>query len=734
MAEIILGIDLGTTFSLVAYIDDEGVPHVIENSEGRYLTPSVVLIEDGNAVVGELAANQAILKRERVVQWIKRSIGDESYRFCGLNPVEISAKILEKLKRDSESVLGRQLDKAVITCPAYFSAPEVENTRKAGEIAGFSVEKIVREPVAAAVYFGVDNLKDGERIMVYDLGGGTFDITILQLSDGVFHVLTTTGNRQLGGHDWTTDLMEYVARQLSVQFGEDPRDDPAVHQDLYNRCELAKCDLSRLERVVVPCVFRGKKAQIEIKRAVFEELTESRIQETVNWCQQALVKVSPPLQWSHIDKILLVGGSTRLRRVPEALQMASGKMPIRTAEVDTMVALGAAVLAKGVIRSRKSQITLCPSSAGGSERCATGLVEVKLEDTCPRNLGTRVVVRNDSHSSVSNSVIIPYGTVIPTEKIRDDYTTSIRGQSHFDVPLVEFDNIGSDVVLKTFRFHCKPGTPAKTRVAVSFRYDVSGQVEVEAQDTRSGELLKKERVDYVEPNLTDVESLPAEVAKTSDLDLVFMFDTTGSMYPYLEQVRNNLSKIVKEIHASMPAIRIAIMAYGDHCDEGSTYLVKGCPFSTDTEELVRFIQTVEKTGGGDIPEAVEDALWEVNRVKWNQSAGKALVLVGDAPPHERPECPYKRDYRAEAEGLHALGVRIYAVWCPDMEEARKVFEWLAQLTGGKFLRLDEMNDLCDLLVAVAMKEGGKLEEFRNRLIAENRLTQTKSMLLETLET
>ena len=392
MSEVILGIDLGTTFSIIAYVDDDGRPQLVENAEGKVLTPSVVLVENGQIAVGETAANQAILKRDKVVQWIKREMGDSDYRREGLSPVEISAAILRKLRNDSETFLQRPLTKAVITCPAYFSAPEIENTRKAGELAGYEVLRIVREPVAAAVYYGIDNLNDGQRILVYDLGGGTFDATILRLQEGTFHVLATLGDRQLGGHDWTTDLLEYVSRQLSEAFGQDPRDDPAVHQELYIRCETAKRDLSQLERVTISCMFQDKVSEFTIDRKTFECLTERRIQDSVSWCNHALAKANPPLTWAEIDKILLVGGSTRLRRVQEALAEASGKTPIRTSEVDTMVALGAAVIAKGTVRLRKPLIAAVSPSVTMGSRTQTGIVAVNVEDSCPRNLGTRVIV------------------------------------------------------------------------------------------------------------------------------------------------------------------------------------------------------------------------------------------------------------------------------------------------------------------------------------------------------
>lgn len=734
MPEVVIGIDLGTTFSVVAYVDHDGRPRLVENAEGRSLTPSIVLVEGGKVVVGELAANQVILKHDKVVRWIKRSMGDDGYRFEGLSPVEISAEILRKLKRDAEAALHEELGKAVITCPAYFAAPEVENTRKAGELAGFQVLEIVREPVAAAVYYGVDHLKEGEKILVYDLGGGTFDATVLGLVGGSFSPLpgATLGDRQLGGHDWTSDLLDYVAQVFAGLFKQDPRDDPVVHQALYERCEVAKCDLAKLERVTIACSFAGRTEKTVVERSTFEDLTRNRVQKTIQCCQQALAKAMPPLSWQQIDKVLLVGGSTRLRQVPEALARVSGKTPIRVQEVDTMVALGAAILAKGAVRRRSSAIALTASPSGDElSPSGTGLIEVKFDRTCARNLGTRVIACEDGSPTIRNSAIIRYGTLIPAEKVRDDYVTAVRNQSSFDVPIVEFDEVGEDVIVGTYRFRCRPRTPAKSRIAVTFKYDRSGIIEVEARDVLSGEVLPKEKVPYVEPDLAASPAVAAADAG-ADLDLLFMFDTTGSMYSCLEQVRTHLISIVQQIHRELPDTRIAIMAFGDHCDEATTYLVTKSLFTTATDELVSFIKTVGMTGGGDTPEAIEDALWEAGQMDWSQAAGKALVLVGDAPPHSVAECPHGRDYESEAAALKEAGVQIYSVLCHDGGGAESVFRWFAEMSGGKFLLLNQIEDLCDLLVAVAMKMGGKLDGFRSRLMAEDRLTESKSRLLEEL--
>jgi hypothetical protein len=337
-------------------------------------------------------------------------------------------------------------------------------------------------------------------------------------------------------------------------------------------------------------------------------------------------------------------------------------------------------------------------------------------------------------------VVIPYGTILLAEKTRDDYITTAKNQVYFDVPIVEFDDFREDVIVGTYRFQCKPKTPPRSRIAVTFKYDQSASIEVDARDLQSGELLSKERVQYQEPDLNEKAALQLPSIDASELEILFLFDTTGSMYPYLERVREHLAKIVEEIHSELSDARIAIMAHGDHCDERNIYLVKSCPFSTNTKDLVEFIRNVERTGGGDTPEAIEDALWEARRMRWSESAGKAIVIVGDAPSHLPSECPYGRDYREETKALAEAGVRIYSVWCSQSKESfdsysvksRELFQWLAEVSEGKFLHLNDIDNLCDLLVAVAMKECGKLDDFVSRLLEENRMTESKIALLKNL--
>lgn len=672
MNGLVVGIDLGTTFSAVAYVAEDGRPHVVANSEGKPLTPSVVLIEDDQIVVGELAANQMIVKEERVARCIKRCMWDDSYRFCGLTPIEISAEILKKLKRDTEAALATTVGCAVITCPAYFAANEVENTRRAGRLAGFEVQEIVREPTAAAVYYGVEHLSEGERVLVYDLGGGTFDTTILQLRNGTFCPVATLGDRQLGGHDWTIDLVNHVAREVTLATGTDPLDEPIVHQMLYERCETAKRDLAKLDRVVVCCPVGGRLHEVSIDIHTFNALTESRIRRTIDSCRDVLNKAKPPLRWSDVDKILPVGGSTRLRRVAEALQEVSGKQPVQIGEVDTAVALGAAILAKGMVRPHRGMTTV---GGGGF----AGMVPVRFERSCPRNLGTRIIVWDGNQGRIENSTIIPYHTPVPAEQTRGDYATSMTNQPHFDVPIVEFDGIGEDVILGTYRFCCRPGTPTRSPIAVTFRYDRDAAVEVRAKDLSSGEELRGEKVSYVEPDQGQLRRKPR--------DIVFALDVSGSMDgEKLVRAKEALRATASALLEGGQGVRVALVTF-------ATTAARCCDLTGELEPLAAAVGRMNAVGSTRMDSGIACAAEMLCPNAGERACEIALVTDG---------MPDSKDLAIEAaEEARRAGIRISAV---GIGSGSVDEQFLRQIASG-VLMIDSADQLSAALPALLTESG-----------------------------
>ncbi|RQD78678.1 MAG: molecular chaperone DnaK, partial [Candidatus Syntrophonatronum acetioxidans] len=347
----IIGLDLGTTNSVVAVMEG-GEPKIIPNAEGERLTPSVVAFtKTGERLVGQVAKRQAVTNTERTVLSVKRQMGtdykvkidDKEY-----TPQEISAMILQKLKQDAESYLGETVEQAVITVPAYFSDSQRQATKDAGKIAGLEVLRIINEPTAAALAYGLDKGED-QMVLVFDLGGGTFDVSIMELGEGVFEVKATSGNNKLGGDDFDERLIDYLADQFKKDHGIDLRQDKMALQRLKEAAEKAKIELSSVTNTNVNLPFitatqeGPKHLDYDITRAKFDELTADLIEKTMGPTRQALSDAG--LEPNQIDKIILVGGSTRIPAMQKAIKDLLGKDPHKGVNPDEVVSLGAAIQA-----------------------------------------------------------------------------------------------------------------------------------------------------------------------------------------------------------------------------------------------------------------------------------------------------------------------------------------------------------------------------------------------------
>ena len=359
----IIGIDLGTTNSCVAVMEG-GEPTVIANAEGARTTPSVVAFaKNGERLVGQVAKRQAVTNPDRTIISIKRQMGsDYKVNIDGKSytPPEISAMILQKLKADAESYLGEKVDKAVITVPAYFSDSQRQATKDAGRIAGLEVERIINEPTAAALAYGLDK-GDAHKILVYDLGGGTFDVRLMEVGDGVFEVLATGGDTHLGGDDFDNRLIDYIASEFQKENGIDLRKDRMALQRLKEAAEKAKIELSGLMSVNVNLPFitadatGPKHLDVTISRAKFNELTQDLVDKTIGPLNQAMKDAGVTAK--DIDKVILVGGSTRIPAVQEAVQRVTGKEPYKGINPDECVAIGAAIQA-GVLGGDVKDVVL----------------------------------------------------------------------------------------------------------------------------------------------------------------------------------------------------------------------------------------------------------------------------------------------------------------------------------------------------------------------------------------
>jgi len=480
-----VGIDLGTTFSAVARLDDLGRPQTLINQEGDHTTPSVMLFEDNEVVIGKEAVKAMATDMELIAECPKRDLGHRMFhKVIGgrqYPPEALEAWILNKLRLDAVRQIGGEVDKIVVTVPAYFDEVRRKATQDAGYIAGFEVLDIINEPTAAAVAFGFQkgylnpdsNSGEPKKILVYDLGGGTFDVTVMEIGGTDFRAIATDGDVQLGGRDWDERLVDYVAEEFIRKFGVDPREDPNTHGRLWRECEDAKRTLSARSKASISCDFRGNAVRVEVTRQQFHEMTHDLLDRTAFTTRQTLQAAG--LEWKDIDRILLVGGSTRMPAIVQMLKEMSGKEPDASVSPDEAVAHGAALHAGHLL-----------AKFGGRAP------DFSIKNVNSHSLG---VVGTDSKTKRQrNAILIPRNTPLPVTAKRV-FKTQKDGQRSILVQIVEGESSSPDDCSQLGKCSIRDlptNLPAKTPIEVRFKYKEDGRLTVMVKVQGTENQLKHE--------------------------------------------------------------------------------------------------------------------------------------------------------------------------------------------------------------------------------------------------
>lgn len=514
--QTIFGIDLGTTFSCIAYVDEYGKAVVIPNREGFLTTPSVVQFENNSRIVGQEAKNSATLNPQAVVEMVKRHMGEAGWQYAynkkGYTAEEISSYILRKLADEVEQALGLRVSDVVITCPAYFGIVQRDATVRAGEIAGFKVRDIINEPTAAAITYGLQNEQD-QVVLVYDLGGGTFDTTVIEIQAGAITVIATGGDHNLGGRNWDESVVIYLAEQWKAETGlhDDPTDSEETMQDLWGRAEQAKWALTARQETKVVVTHQGRRVGVTLTRSKFDEITAHLLERTIAFTKRALVDAKAR-GFDQIQQILLVGGSTKMPQVADRLRQEFA-IPLRSFEPDTAVAKGAAIYAQKLMLDEKIQIKI-------AEFTSSSVEDVHMEDVPPqivhqaqesiaRDSGLMLgAVKKFNDMKITNVTSHSFGVIVKDDKNDRDFISNVimlndqlpaietktyhtlkANQEAIEIKVMEnsqfahrVENVSQGEEIGSAILHLPPRLPLHAPIEVSFELQKDGRLHITARE------------------------------------------------------------------------------------------------------------------------------------------------------------------------------------------------------------------------------------------------------------
>lgn len=533
-----VGIDLGTTFSAVARINPvTGKPEIIKNKLGQAVTPSVLCFQaDGTVLYGEEAKDEQAAGDTNAIAFFKRGMGvpDLSVEFFGksYDATDLSAIFLRKLKEDAERCTGETIDSAVITVPAYFAHAERAATMKAGQLAGLNVTAIINEPTAAAFAYGL-NEKNGEQtVLIYDLGGGTFDVTIARINRDEITILGSAGNHELGGKDWDDCIARYLASEFMEKYGLDLSEDPQMVASLLVTAENVKKQLTRMDSVNVPIVYQGVRGSVEINEETFEEISEFLLGTTRDVTETLLADEKVNLTWRDIDGVILVGGSTRMRMIHKYVYSMCGKEPLGGVNVDEAVALGAAIRAN--MLAQESQISMGGLFGRKKKEDPIRIAGAKaIRDVTAHSMGL-IAITTDGEAYF-NSVIIRKNSPIPATNTRQ-YALRVRGKDNeLEAYVLQGDYrrcLDNRIVNKYVISEIEKTPSGKAIIDVTYQYTANGVVEVTAVQTETGRKLPI-RIEPIPEDMSWTDGSPkdnpANKRAVPEVDVFLALDMSGSM-------------------------------------------------------------------------------------------------------------------------------------------------------------------------------------------------------------
>ena len=681
--ETVIGIDLGTTFSAVASVDVSGRASVLKNSQGEQLTPSVIWFGEGAApVVGSEAKQMQEMGEADVASFFKRNMGDVNFslNFGGkfYSARDLSTIMLRKLKADAELALGETVQKAVITVPAYFNNLQREATIEAGKDAGLEVLRIINEPTAAAISFGLNSQATGQTLLVYDLGGGTFDVTVIKINADSIEVLGTDGDHELGGKNWDDRLIAFIAQKFQEEFGVDPLSDSVAFNDLLVRAESAKKQLSVRDTARVAIAYQGEKGRYDIDVHTFEEITLDLLERTQLLTEKVLEDIH--LNWTDINGVLLVGGSTRMPMVSRWIASMSGSEPLRGVNVDEAVALGAAI-----------QANIDANGSQGAPRLALGGAMRTIRDVMSHSLG--LVAINNDRSRYINSIIIAKNKPIPSEQT-SPFTLRTRpgNQNVLEVYMLQGESerpLDCNIIGKYVFSEIEHQTGGQAVLHVSYAYDSNGVIKVSAVQADSNNTLPL-RIETVPDEMSWLDLPPVENEMVpAHLSLILAVDLSGSMSGEpLAKAQQAAQEFVQKLDLSNSSI--GLMLFADSVKMSQD-------LCQNAKSLKKGIESwrIGEVGGGNSTQPFTQALEELSQ----REDPRFLLVLTDGIWYDQPLAIRAADRCKEA------GIEIIAIGFGGAD--RSFLQQIASSDENALLtNLNELSSSFSKIAQVLTESGG----------------------------